>query len=586
MRQIFTRIALVFIIALAFVGFTFNFSGASVNDFKFTSFDADYYLSKDSEGHSSLKVVERLTAEFNNYNQNKGIERAIPKNYDGHSTSFKLLSLTRNGQTEPVYEQRDESNFVVVATGTDDYVNGSQQYVFTYTLRDVIKNFGDHQELYWDTNGTGWSQQFDNLTVRVHLDDSVKNGFTGAVSCYKGVQGSKDKCGYTTDGGVVSLNSGGLLGAGENLTLDLSFRSGTFIGYQITIQDMIPYALIILAVLLLMVMIIIKLRYGRNNPGRGTIIPEYLPPNGVSVLAAAEITGKPTSSMTAQIIDLAVRHKIKIIESKEKVLFMNTTEYTLELVSVDGLSQDELIFVDIMFGSNQIGNRYTFSRNDSTKARLFYTLNKSIKKESVDQGFRLKLATQNIIQKCISSLLAILIFIGVFFVDGASSDVILISIATYAVVFIIIGAFKLQTLKPFTLKGRELYDYLKGLESYIKLAEADRLKVLQSPEGADRKPINTDDGSEMIILYERVLPYAVLFGQEKEWLKQLGNYYETNQTSPLWYSGINGFNAAAFASSVSGFSSYANSSSYSSSSGAGGGGSSGGGGGGGGGGGR
>src|SRR5680860_1019988 len=120
----FTRIALVLIITLVFVGFTPNFASASVNDFRFSSFDADYYLSKDSEGRSTLKVIERLTAEFENFNQNKGIERAIPNSYDGHSTSFELLSLTRNGQTEPVFEQSYQGNLVVVSTGTNDYVNG------------------------------------------------------------------------------------------------------------------------------------------------------------------------------------------------------------------------------------------------------------------------------------------------------------------------------------------------------------------------------------------------------------------------------------------------------------------------------
>ena len=86
-------------------------------------------------------------------------------------------------------------------------------------------------------------------------------------------------------------------------------------------------------------------------------------------------------------------------------------------------------------------------------------------------------------------------------------------------------------------------------------------------------------------LYERVLPYAVLFGQEKEWTKQLGHYYESTGSQPNWYVGNTSFNAAAFSTGMSGLAqsvSYASSSS-SSSGGSGGGGSSGGGGGGGGG---
>ncbi len=51
---------------------------ADVENFHFESFEADYYLSQDSEGVSHLKVVENFTAVFPTYDQNKGICRIIP----------------------------------------------------------------------------------------------------------------------------------------------------------------------------------------------------------------------------------------------------------------------------------------------------------------------------------------------------------------------------------------------------------------------------------------------------------------------------------------------------------------------------
>ncbi len=135
-----------------------------------------------------------------------------------------------------------------------------------------------------------------------------------------------------------------------------------------------------------------------------------------------------------------------------------------------------------------------------------------------------------------------------------------------------------------TEKGSELRDHLEGLREYIRLAEADRLKVLQSPQGADRTPVSIDDPREVLKLNEKLLPYAVLFGLEKEWAEELSKYYV--EESPDWYAGSTAFNAAVFASSISSISSSASSSmsgSSSSSGGSGGGGSSGGGGGGGGG---
>ena len=108
--------------------------------------------------------------------------------------------------------------------------------------------------------------------------------------------------------------------------------------------------------------------------------------------------------------------------------------------------------------------------------------------------------------------------------------------------------------------------------------------MLQSPQGAERTPVSADDPREVLKLNEKVLPYAVLFGLEKEWAQELSRYYV--DASPDWYSGSGAFNAAIFATSISSISASASSSmsgSSSSSGGSGGGGSSGGGGGGGGG---
>lgn len=113
--------------------------------------------------------------------------------------------------------------------------------------------------------------------------------------------------------------------------------------------------------------------------------------------------------------------------------------------------------------------------------------------------------------------------------------------------------------------------------------------MLQSPEGAAKvgESVDPHNTRQLIKLYERVLPYAVLFGQEKQWASELGAYYESASERPDWYSGSSTvFNAVVFSAALDGFvnsaATYAAGSS-SSSSGAGGGGSSGGGGGGGGG---
>ena len=108
--------------------------------------------------------------------------------------------------------------------------------------------------------------------------------------------------------------------------------------------------------------------------------------------------------------------------------------------------------------------------------------------------------------------------------------------------------------------------------------------MLQSPQGAEREPVDATSRDERLKLIERLLRWAVLTGHERDWAKQLGEFYAEGQ-SPSWFSSTRPFSIGGFAAGVGSVSSTL-SSSYSGSSSSGGssgGGSSGGGGGGGGG---
>ena len=96
--------------------------------------------------------------------------------------------------------------------------------------------------------------------------------------------------------------------------------------------------------------------------------------------------------------------------------------------------------------------------------------------------------------------------------------------------------------------GAEMRDYLYGMRDYISLAEADRIRVLQAPGTAER--IDVTDESAVIKLYEKLLPYAMIFGLEKEWIGELSHYYSETQ-QPEWYTGGNNFSSVgAFAGAV------------------------------------
>ena len=63
--------------------------------------------------------------------------------------------------------------------------------------------------------------------------------------------------------------------------------------------------------------------------------------------------------------------------------------------------------------------------------------------------------------------------------------------------------------------------HLDGLRQYMALAEADRLRFLQSPQGALLREDATDATVTTFAIDEKLLPYAVAFGMERDWVAHL-----------------------------------------------------------------
>ena len=592
-----SRLFWVTIVSL-FLAFFVNIgmASASTNDFVISDFQADYYLDKDSEGRSTLKTVEHITAEFPSYDQNHGLERYLIKNYDGHSTNLSLISVKDENDNDLSYSISEESGNLILRIGDADiYVHGSQTYVIAYSQHDVTKFFSNtnDDEFYWDINGTNWSQQFDSVSARLHIGPGILNNLTGNMSCYFGASGSNDRCSTSLVGDVVTVTVNNLTSY-ENVTIAIGFKAHTFTQYQKNLLDIIKeylfIILILVSLLLLGLMIFLRLFKARGALSKNAIIAEYLPPENIDIATSSIIVAKQENWFSATCIDLAVRHNIRIIEQKGKGLF-SKTGYILEFLSLDGLNNNETNIIEAMFGFNpNVGSTYDLSQylsNENTIEKLCtlfsYLQTDTLKGENYDLLDDVK--TKMKVLVFFNTLLVIISFV---FILIAGKQYIYAFMVSFISTFISL-AIKDST-RAFSVKGRELHDYLKGLELYIKIAEEDRIRVLQSPRGAEKTLIDITDSKSLVRLYERVLPYAVLFGNEKEWAKVLGKYYEMQQSNPEWYTGTSIINSVALGSMLSGISSsattnsrMASSGSSSSFGGSGGGGTSGGGGGGGGG---
>ena len=121
--------------------------------------------------------------------------------------------------------------------------------------------------------------------------------------------------------------------------------------------------------------------------------------------------------------------------------------------------------------------------------------------------------------------------------------------AAVSFVAIFVGFLSIRPFGPLSAEGAELKNYLLGMKMYLELAEKERFRLLQSPENAER--IDVGDTKQIIKLYEKLLPFAVLWGVEDEWMRELVVHAGVNET-PDWFMSNNGFNPSSFTNAVRG----------------------------------
>ncbi len=584
---------------------------SDVEDFTFSSFDGEYTIGRDDNGNSTLTAVETFVAEFPEFDQNKGIIRAIPEGYLGVNLHTEVTSVTdADGNAVEFDDSETEDGFIQLALGNDDYVRGTQTYVIEYTQRDAVRAFSDTDadEFYWDAPGTGWDQPFAEAQMRVIVPEELAGELTGAAACYSGPQGSTNQCELeeTADGGAVEFaTSAAPLSPHETFTVAIAFEPGTFVTPEIPstwpVFTVVPATLTGLGVIGLVAALIARRRNVRDAPGRSIIVPQYSVPRGLDIVIAADLIDATARAIPALLLSLAVRGNIRIIDHGESSKFLAAKrKYSVQFLTDDGASAADIDALDALFGSSRQTSQITeLEAKDVTLGTKLRALTTGAKDAAVRSGYRVKRTVPGAARFAVFAIAVFLILLLLLFAGlqlyGTNIWLSLGLFIGAPVVFVTL--FAVSSKKVLTLQGAEARDYLLGLKEYLELAERDRIAMLQSPSGAERVAIedraNPGNILEMVKFYEKLLPFAVLWGIEKDWADELGRYYATAGTDPDWYSSRSGFSPSVFSAGLHGFAStsgastpWSGSGAASSSGGSGGGGFSGGGGGGGGGGGR
>jgi hypothetical protein len=537
------------------------------------TFDARIVVNKNAE----IEVTERISYNFGNERKH-GIYREIPYSYQAGTETYtadvtSVIVTDGIGNPIPFGESRGNGTLTVKIGDPKKTVTGEQVYVISYLVSGPFLYFDDHDEFYWNVTGF-WLKPIKSESALVDLPVGAK---ILSVSCYKGVEGSNQKC--DSDERLLNAERAGYTASAKNLkknegfTIAVAFPKGVIAEIKKPweknksgfLQKFLPYGVPAVTLLYVLYLWFTK---GRDPKKSSTIVTQFEPPENISPAIADIIYSQRLGKkgVSAEIIKMAVDGYIKIHRFEKKHLIFSTTEYLFEKIS-DETPKDKVtsvifkkIFQDKFESNEEINGKEV---KGVLVSKMKNDFQDEIRKIN-DTAFGFVKSKKYYISRpdkasgWISYLGWIFLVVGVVLCDSENKLPCVSFILTSVFIYII------SNLMPAkTKKGMKIKEYLEGLKRYLNVAEKDRIEFHNAPEKSPK-------------LFDKLLPYAMVLGVEKEWAKQFEDIYTSE---PEWFEGgtTRNFATGSFVSDVSSFSSDFASATMPSSSGSYGGGSSGGG---------
>ncbi len=510
---------------------------ADVDDFSYASWDARYEVGLDDDGRARMHVTETLTARFPDVDQNKGIVRGLPTSYENAWLDARVLSVTDETGADVPYETDTEDGLLLILTGDDDYVRGLTTYVIEYEMRDVILAADSGvDEFYWDLLPLDSTQPIEDFHAEVAFDETMTGRMTGGARCYAGYEGSTDECDLTasSDGSQLDVEANEL-SPGEGITIAVGFEPGTAAQPSARqpdpVTDTVP-AIAALGGLGLSIASWFAVSAFKKNRRRasGIIVAQYDVPDSLPPLLAAAIVPGAKDPIPAEIVHLAVRGTLRIEEG--------TDAEQPRLRRLPGAripDQLDVEALDALFaGADSDGVAELPSSSEDFAARM-KTLSQHGVEAAVSRGLTTKARSRGamILQWCAIAIVLAGFALGLWGIIAGRVTAIpaFVAIAFGALLVLLSSFYGFSKHTVLSAEGARQYEYLMGVREFIRVAEADRLQMLQSYSGAERRQ---DGSANVIVVYERLLPYAMLFGMENEWGALLERVYAFEQRGATW----------------------------------------------------
>jgi uncharacterized membrane protein len=586
------KILLSALLAISFLLPVLSFAQTADRSYHYRSIDYGIRVNTDT----TFDVEERQTYIFQG--EYHAAERYIPLNKidsitdisvrDADGTSY-IYSSKELDKTDPKSWGRYTTYRKNGAQYIDWYYNAKDTehtWIISYKVHGGISFLKDHDELYWNLFGE-YDVPIDTVTAQVTIPQNNFSAVDLQSSIYVEPEFPSKKAIFnntTFSFTATNIPAHGIVTIAAGWPQDLISQSAYWKDF---FWIYMPYIISILVALgCLIYGFIYWYMTEKYHKGRGTIVPEYEPPQNLrpamaEVLVKERITNR---AWPATIVDLAVRGYLKITEEESNwnkikkaflIIFVALFTIPLSLTVIEGESPAAffplfviiIVFIVVISRTKNISSRNyiierlkdpvgdstleqyeksflailgsRFSTSELKKAgnstkRAMYQAMQDLKKELYSEteadtkAYEVPLSYRKYIGYG---------FIGVFifawligFLGNAAGSLFQGVSASYVVAFIICGLsvlFLTLFIKfnpRLSQEGHIMREKWLGFKLYLETAERYRMQNL-TPE-----------------IFERYLPYAMIFGIEKKWVGAAHNTAYASSTGT-------GFSTSAFSSS-------------------------------------
>lgn len=510
-----------------------------ISDWIIRDFQSEIVVNKDS----SLDITEKITADCDNLPGKHGIFRILPlisKTPDREfRTPVDLISITDFSGNPIKYSASKTADTVTWKIGDPNkLVHGINEYEIKYKVKNAIRSDSDFDELYWNLSGNLWQIDIDHFSAKVKLPSEI-NQNNSKLWVYSGSSNAKDDF-YSThrweNDNTIVFESNTQLPAGYGITMSLTFPKNIESPYVPTFLEKYGtiFGYIFFPFYALFLGFFFWKRYGDDPNIRKSITPEFDIPNDLSPAKIGTIFQNgafDNKCFAASLIHMAVNKKITIEELQKKTTFKQA-DYEFKLNSKSAYKPDQIeqSIIDNFFGGPSF--KLSDLRKDPKSFSKFTKVSGLAKDTIISEGYMDK----NGFRMMGFMLLFYLVVSGsvlftLFRLDADPSAMV------SAIISIPIIAFFAFLMPKRTQEGAEIFWKIKGFKLYMKTAEKYRAEF-----------------NEKENIFEKYLPYAIMFGLTKQWIKKVESLQGSRYFSayhPIWFVGdFASFDANSFASAI------------------------------------